>query len=75
MYCAVVLIYYSHVLNKVSSYTVFEESCCDATHPDKLVKTVQYADDCIAFLNDKNELCTVLNLISEYGKASGLTLN
>ena len=38
-------------------------------------KNVQYADDCIAFLNNKNELYTVLNLISEYGKASGLTLN
>ena len=47
----------------------------DLGYPDKLVKTVQYADDCIAFLNNKNELCTVLNLISEYGKASGLTLN
>ena len=47
----------------------------DFRYPDKLVKTVQYADDCIAVLNDKNELCTVLNLISEYGKASGLTLN
>ena len=30
MYCAVVLIFYSHVLNKVSSYTVLVESCCDA---------------------------------------------
>ena len=29
MYCAIVLIYYSHVLNKVSCYTVLEESCCD----------------------------------------------
>ena len=47
----------------------------DLGYPDKLVKTVQYADDCIAFLNNKNELCTVLNLISEYLKASGLTLN
>ena len=47
----------------------------DLGYPDKLVKTVQYADDCIAFLNNKNELCTVLNLISEYGKVSGLTLN
>ena len=44
-------------------------------YPDKIVKTVAYADDCIAFLNHKNELCTVLNLISEYGKASGLMLN
>ena len=30
VYCAVVLIYYSGVLNKVSCYTVLEESCCDA---------------------------------------------
>ena len=27
-----VLIFYSHVLNKVSSYTVLVESCCDALH-------------------------------------------
>ena len=60
------------------------ELCCDALRPvicsaaasdHGLCQTVQYADDCIAFLNNKNELCTVLNLISEYGKASGLTLN
>ena len=44
-------------------------------YPNKLVKTVQYADDCIAFVDNKNELCTVLNLIGEYGKASGLKLN
>ena len=30
VYCAVVLIYYSDVLNKVSCYTVLVESCCDA---------------------------------------------
>ena len=35
MYCAIVLIYYSHVLNKVSCYTVLEESCCN---------TLQYFD-------------------------------
>ena len=33
MYCAIVLIYYSHVLNKVSCYTVLEESCCDTLQP------------------------------------------
>ena len=27
LYCDVVLIYYTHVLNKVSSYTVLVESC------------------------------------------------
>ena len=32
VYCAVVLIYYSFVLNKVSCYTVLVESCCDALH-------------------------------------------
>ena len=31
VYCAVVLMYYSHVLNKVSCYTVLVESC-DALH-------------------------------------------
>ena len=31
VYCAVVLIYYSGVLNKVSCYTVLVESC-DALH-------------------------------------------
>ena len=30
VYCDVVLMYYSHVLNKVSCYTVLVESCCDA---------------------------------------------
>ena len=44
-------------------------------YPNKLVKTVQYADDSIAFLNNKNELCTVSSLIGEYGKASGIKLN
>ena len=44
-------------------------------YPNKLVKTVQYADDCIAFLNNKNELCTVSSLIGEYGNASGIKLN
>ena len=32
VYSAVVLIYYSHVLNKVSCYIVLVESCCDALH-------------------------------------------
>ena len=29
VYCTIVLIYYSHVLNKVSCYTVLEELCCN----------------------------------------------
>ena len=39
------------------------------------VKTVQYADDCIMFLNNKNELYTALNVLRTYGEISGLTLN
>ena len=39
------------------------------------VKTVQYADDCVMFLNDRNELCTALNVLRSYGKLSGLSLN
>ena len=45
--CAVVLIYYSDVLNKVSSYTVLVESCCDALHKPEL-----------ASLNQRKELTT-----------------
>ena len=36
---------------------------------------MQYADDCIMFLNDKDEQCTALNILRNYGKISGLTLN
>ena len=43
--------------------------------PNKMVKTVQYADDCIIFLNDQHELYTAINIIREYGKVSGLSLN
>ena len=39
------------------------------------VKTVQYAKDCIMFLNNKNELYTALNVLQSYGEISGLTLN
>ena len=47
----------------------------DLGFPDKRIKTVQYADDCIMFLNDKDELCTALNILRNYGRISGLTLN
>ena len=47
----------------------------DLGFPTKTVKTVQYADDCIVFLNDKNELCTALNILRQFGKISGLNLN
>ena len=46
----------------------------DFGFPNK-VKTVQYADDCIMFLNNKNELYTALNVLRHYGKISGPTLN
>ena len=35
VYCAVVHIYYSDVLNKVSSYTVLVELCCDSLQHNK----------------------------------------
>ena len=47
----------------------------DLGFPTKTVKTVQYADDCIVFLNDKNELCTALNILRQFGRISGLNLN
>jgi len=43
--------------------------------PEKPIKTVQYADDCILFLNNKNELCTSVSILQEFGKISGLELN
>ncbi len=42
---------------------------------EKPVKIMQYADDCILFINDKTELCTVINLLNDYGNISGLELN
>ena len=39
------------------------------------VKTVQYADDSIMFLNNRNELYTALNVLRHCGRISGLTLN
>ena len=36
---------------------------------------MQYADDCILFLNDKNELCTAISLLRDFQHVSGLELN
>ena len=46
----------------------------DFGFPNK-IKTVQYADDCIMFLNNKNEPYTALHVLRSYGEISGLTLN
>ena len=42
---------------------------------NKPVKIAQYADDGILFLNDKNELCSALNILKIFGRMSGLILN
>ena len=42
---------------------------------NKPVKIAQYADDGILFLNDKNELCSALNILEIFGRMSGLILN
>ena len=34
------------------------------------VKISQYADDGILYLNNKNEMCTALNILSEFGKVA-----
>jgi len=47
----------------------------DLGFPDKLIKTVQYADDCILALNDKSELCTALAILKRFGDVSNLYLN
>ena len=41
----------------------------------KPVKIAQYADDGILFLNDKNELCSALNILEIFGRMSGLVLS
>ena len=44
VYCAVVLIYYSGVLNKVSSYTALVESCFDSLQ--RFIYVVNVASTC-----------------------------
>lgn len=42
---------------------------------NKHIKISQYADDMILFVNDGNEICTSLNILSTFGDMSGLVLN
>ena len=44
-------------------------------YEEKPIKIMQYADDCILFLNDKNELCTAISLLRDFQHVSGLELN
>ena len=44
-------------------------------YPQNPLKINQYADDCILFLNNKNEMCVALSILEAYGAVSGLTLN
>ena len=44
-------------------------------YPQKPVKISQYADDGIIFLNNRNEMCSALNLLTKFGEISGLKLN
>ena len=43
--------------------------------PQKPVKISQYADDLIAFLNNKDELSTILNILNKFGNLAGTKLN
>ena len=40
-------------------------------YEEKPIKVMQYADDCILFLNDKNELCTAISLLCDFQHVSG----
>ena len=42
---------------------------------EKPVKIAQYADDAVIFLNNKEELCSALNVIEEFGQFAGTKLN
>ena len=44
-------------------------------YPQKPIKISQYADDGIMFLNNRNEVCSELNLLTKFGEISGLKLN
>ena len=39
------------------------------------MKIAQYADDAVLFLNNKEELCSALNVIEEFGQLAGTKLN
>lgn len=47
----------------------------DLGFPQKMVKISQYADDCVLFLNNKDEFCIALQIFRDFGLASGLVLN
>ena len=47
----------------------------DLGNKDKPVKVIQYADDGVLFLNNKDELCNALNLLDKFGKVAGTVLN
>ena len=49
LHCVVVLIYYSHVLNKVSCYTVLVQSCCDALQCNHSLDSVKPGSFMLAF--------------------------
>ena len=42
---------------------------------EKPIKIAQYDDDGILFLNNRNEMCSALNILEIFGNLSGLTLN
>ena len=44
-------------------------------HPQKPIKISQYADDGIVFLNNRNEMCSALNILEKFGEISILKLN
>ena len=43
--------------------------------PSKPIKIVQYADDCILLLNNRDELCTAISILDDFGIITGLKLN
>ena len=47
----------------------------DFGFPEKTLKMVQYADDCILLLNNVDEMCTVISILDYFGNVSGLQLN
>ena len=44
-------------------------------YPQKPIKINQYADDGILFLNNRNEMCSALTILTDFGRVSGLQLN